>query len=89
MNPALEAAGLRRNRFHDLLHTFGSLLIQGGASLAYVRDQMGDSSIQVTVDVYGHLVPGADIAVIDRLDTVKKQEPSVTRAQPEPETAKV
>jgi integrase len=68
MEPALEKAGLRRFRFHDLRHTFGSLLIQDGASLAYVKDQMGHSSIQITVDTYGHLIPGADIAWVDRLD---------------------
>jgi integrase len=68
MEPTLERAGLRRFRFHDLRHTFGSLLIQDGASLAYVKDQMGHSSIQITVDTYGHLIPGADIAWVDRLD---------------------
>jgi hypothetical protein len=30
---------------------------------------MGHSSIQVTVDVYGHLVPGSNRAEVDRLDT--------------------
>src|ERR1039458_9104198 len=65
MQPALEAAGLRRFRFHDLRHTFGSLLIQGGASRTYVKEQMGHSSIQITVDTYGHLIPGADIKWID------------------------
>jgi len=29
---------------------------------------MGHSSIQITVDTYGHLIPGADIAWVDRLD---------------------
>jgi hypothetical protein len=33
-----------------------------------VRDQMGDSSIQVTVDVYGHLIPGANVSFVDKLD---------------------
>ncbi len=54
----LVAAGMRRIRFHDLRHTFASLLLQNRESLDYVKEQMGHSSIQVTVDIYGHLVPG-------------------------------
>jgi integrase len=59
---------LRRVRFHDLRHTFASLLLQNGESLAYVKDRMGHSSIQVTVDIYGHLVPGGNRAAVDKLD---------------------
>jgi integrase len=59
--PCLEAAGLRRVTLHALRHTFPSLLIQGGASLAYVKEQMGHSSIQVTVVIYGHLIPSGNI----------------------------
>jgi integrase len=33
-----------------------------------VRDQLGHSSIQITVDVYGHLVPGGNRVAVDRLD---------------------
>jgi integrase len=73
--PSLEKAKLRRFRLHDLRHTFGSLLIQDGASLAYVKEQMGHSSIQVTVDVYGHLIPGANISWIDRLDEKSPRKP--------------
>ncbi len=68
MEPALEQAGLRKFRFHDLRHTFGSLLIQAGVSPAYVQKQMGHRSIQVTIDVYGHLIPGENVAWIDTLD---------------------
>jgi integrase len=64
----LEKAGLRRVRIHDLRHSFASRLIANGESLAYVRDQMGHSSIQVTVDIYGHLVPGSNKQAVDRLD---------------------
>ena len=71
--PAIEHAGLRRFRFHDLRHSYGSFLIQKGASLAYVKEQMGHSSIQVTVDTYGHLIPGANVNWVDRLDA--KTEP--------------
>jgi hypothetical protein len=33
-----------------------------------VKKQMGYSSIQVTVDIYGHLVPGGNRQAVDRLD---------------------
>ena len=79
--PLLTRAGLRKVRFHDLRHTFGSLLLQTGASLAYVRDQMGHSSIQVTVDIHGHLIPGANISLMDRLDVLTCPQQSATPAQ--------
>jgi integrase len=61
-------------------HTYAFLLISQGESLAYVRDQMGHSSIKVTVDTYGHLVPGLNREAVDRLDDVQ---PVATQAQPE------
>ncbi len=72
--PVLAKAGIRRIRLHDLRHTFGSLLLQNGASIVYVKEQMGHSSIQVTVDIYGHLIPGANVCFVDRLDGVGAEE---------------
>ena len=66
-------AGLRKFLFHDLRHTFGSLLIQAGVSPAYVQKQMGHRSIQITIDVYGHLIPGENVAWIDTLDSTPKK----------------
>jgi integrase len=74
----LEKAKLRRVRFHDLRHTFASLLIQNAESLAYIKDQLGHSSIQVTVDTYGHLIPGANRAAVDRLDDTTLRNPTAT-----------
>jgi len=68
----LAKAGLRWIRIHDLRHTFASLLIQQGESLAYVKEQMGHHSIRVTVDTYGHLMPGGNKAAVDRLDTLEQ-----------------
>jgi len=65
---ALEKAGLRAIRIHDLRHTYASLLIQGGESLAYVRDQLGHQSIKMTVDIYGHLAPEGNKEAVDKLD---------------------
>ena len=79
--PCLEHAGLRRFRFHDLRHTFGSLLIRDGASLVYVKEQMGHSSIQITVNTYGHLIRGADINWVDGLDRKTSPQQNATPAQ--------
>jgi integrase len=65
---ALALAGFRRIRIHDLRHTFASMLIQNGESLAYVRDQLGHHSIKITVDIYGHLEAGANKKAVARLD---------------------
>lgn len=43
--PLLEKADVPRIRSHDIRHTFASLLLQNGESLAYVKDQMGHASI--------------------------------------------
>ena len=36
--------------------------------MTYVKDQLGHESIKMTVDVYGHLVPGDNVQAVDRLD---------------------
>jgi integrase len=56
--PITERAKMSGTRFHDLRHFFASQLIANGETAAYVRDQMGHSSIKITFDTYGHLFPG-------------------------------
>ena len=87
----LKSVGLRRVRFHDLRHTFASLLLQQGESPVYVKEQMGHSSIQVTVDEYGHLIPGGNRQAVDRRDgalgTTVSPAQSATQPQPTDEWA--
>ena len=64
----LEKANLPRVRFHDIRHTFASLLLQQGEPRNYVMEQMGHASIQTTVNVYGHIVPGSNRNAINKLD---------------------
>jgi integrase len=44
----------------------------------YIEDQLGHSSIQVTVDTYGHLIPGANRAAVDRLGEATNRNPGAT-----------
>lgn len=54
--PALRKAKLPKIRFHDLRHTYASLLIDQGEHPKYIQNQLGHSSIIMTMDVYGHLM---------------------------------
>ena len=55
-NPALKKAGIERIRFHDLRHTFASILIAQGENVKYIQSQLGHSSPTVTLNVYSHLM---------------------------------
>ena len=54
--PTLRRAGLPRCRFHLFRHTNASLRIEAGQHIKYTQSQLGHSSIQVTLDIYGHLM---------------------------------
>ena len=72
--PAMRRAGLRKIRFHDLRHTYASPLIDQGEHPKYIQNQMGHSSINVTMDTYGHLMKTVNKESARRLDmTVFKQ----------------
>ena len=47
--------------------TSESLLIQNGESLSNVKEQLGHSSVKITVDVYARLVPGSYRQAVNRL----------------------
>jgi integrase len=62
LKPALEKAGIEPLRWHDLRHTFASLLIRGGANIAFVSRQLGHGSSDITLRVYAHLFDRAEQA---------------------------
>ncbi len=51
-------AGIAMRSPHDLRHTYASWLLMAHQSPAYVQKQLGHSSIEITVDIYGHWVSG-------------------------------
>ncbi len=58
---ARDAAGLPPLRFHDLRHTYGSLLVAGGVDLISVKSAMGHSQIGTT-ERYLHARPATELA---------------------------
>ncbi len=53
---------------HSLRHSYASLMLQQGESVAYIQRQLGHASIQLTVDTYGKWLPLGNKAAVDRLD---------------------
>ena len=69
--PAVRQAGLPEStRFHDLRHTFASILIDQGAHPRTMMERLGHSSINVTLGTYGHLLPGLDEELTRKLDAI-------------------
>jgi len=64
----MNKAELREIKFHGLRHTFASLLLSKGESPVYVKEQLGHSSIQITVDIYGKWIQTKKEAGGNRLD---------------------
>jgi integrase len=55
-------------RFHDLRHTYASLLIEQGENIKYIQTQLGHSSPTVTLNVYAHLMNQFNHDVACRLE---------------------
>jgi integrase len=63
----LTSAKLRKFRIHDLRHTFASMHLQQRAQIKWIQLQMGHHSINVTLDIYGHLMPDDERSAANRL----------------------
>lgn len=59
-----ERAGLDGLRLHDLRHTHAAVLISAGTPLTAVQRRLGHSSIRVTSDLYGHLMPEVHDSIV-------------------------
>jgi len=54
-NSALRQAGLRQVSFHSLRHSNASMRILAGQNIKYIQSLMGHASINITLDINGHL----------------------------------
>ena len=64
----LAAAGLPRQRFHDLRHGCATLLLAQGVSARVVMDVLGHSAITLTLNTYSHVVPALQTEAARRMD---------------------
>ena len=66
--PAWARAGLDPIGFHECRHTFASLMIAAGVNAKALSTYMGHSSVTITYDRYGHLMPGSENEAAELLD---------------------
>jgi integrase len=62
-------AGLERLTPHEGRHTFASLMIAAGVNAKALSTFMGHGKIAITLDRYGHLMPGSEAEAATLLDT--------------------
>jgi integrase len=69
---AVVAGGLDPLRFHDLRHTSVGLAVAAGMHPRVIQARLGHASIEVTLGIYGHVMPGIDTAAAADLDRLRE-----------------
>jgi len=65
---AWKKAELEPITLHEARHTFASLMIAAGVNAKALSTYMGHSSVMITYDRYGHLMPGNEVEAAGLLD---------------------
>ena len=66
----VKRAGLEHVRFHDLRHTFASLMLLRGAKPKVISEALGHASVAFTMDTYSHIIEGMQEDAMALLDEV-------------------
>lgn len=66
--PYLAQAGISKTvKFHDLRHTHATLLLLDGVNVKVVSERLGHSTVQMTLDIYSHVLPGMQDTAVKAL----------------------
>jgi len=65
----VKRAGLSA-RFHDLRHSYATLMLTAGVHPKIVSEALGHSTVAITLDIYSHVTPGLQEAAAKQLDSV-------------------
>ena len=64
----LRDAGLPDLRFHDLRHTNASLMLNNNIPPIVLSRRLGHARASITLDIYGHLIPGMQAEAAELID---------------------
>ena len=68
MDKAIEKAGVKKIRVHDLRHSHVAYLIHQGVPAIVIKERLGHKDIRITMNTYGHLYPSEQTKVAEMLD---------------------
>lgn len=66
----LKAAKLPSVRFHDLRHSFATMLLEQGEDINTISKLLGHTSINITMDIYAHLTKGMQDRAADKMNDI-------------------
>jgi integrase len=82
---AWKAAKLHRITLHECRHTFALLMIAAGVNAKALSTYMGHANIGITLDRYGHLMPGNEGEAAGMLDAyLARSAPVARQSCPDP-----
>jgi len=65
-----QGAGLKDVRFHDLRHTFASLMLMRGAPAKVISEALGHASVAFTLQTYAHVLSGMQEKAMELLNDI-------------------
>ena len=66
----LDKSGVGYRKVHTTRHTFASMMLSTNVPIFYVSKMLGHNSIQMTVDIYVHLLSDRDRSAVNILDNL-------------------
>ena len=79
---AAEAADVEPPTLHECRHGYASLMIAAGVNVKALSTFMGHANIRITLDQYGHLLPGAEDEAAGLLDAFLARQLGAATATP-------
>ena len=66
----MDRTRLSQIRFHDLRHTFATLLLTRGTHPKVVQEMLGHADISQTMDTYSHVLPDMQKGAVGEIEQV-------------------
>ena len=68
----LKDNNIRHISFHGLRHTYATRLFEKGVPLKIIQKLLGHSSLEITADIYTHIIEGEKISAVQKLNDLFK-----------------